>query len=168
MVKRIIVIGVLVAAGLWLGLPLARRWLGGEEGIVRQRLLELANQVSFPAEEKLVGAALRSERLKSFLAPTCRIEIGTYGFNTEYTAAELASHFLSARSLLQSLSVGFHDLQVEPIVGDTASAAFTVRATAVSTAGERDSRTAAVHCQARKIDGQWVFAEFVEHQVLER
>jgi len=167
MVKRIPLILAIVVA-IVAALFILKRFMTTEEAKIARQCQSLAELISAPADEKLTSIVLRTERLKKVLADRCRFEVQTYRMTEEFSKEEVVSRYVAVRQMVKSADVLIKDIDVLDINGDEATATFTVRASAALDGGSRDTKTAAVIATLNRIDGQWLFTEFVEETVLEK
>jgi len=167
MVKRVAVIIIVVIVAI-IGVIFVKRALTSDEAKVRGVCQKLGELVSAPADEKLTTIVLRTERIKKILADSCRFEVKTYRMSDELSKEEVVSRYVAVRQMVESADVKIKDVELLSLDGDTASVTFTVRATGTIGGRSKESRTAAVIASLKKVEGKWVFTEFVEETVLEK
>ncbi len=152
---RAIVTAVIVAGGLWL-------WgvfFPGPEHVIRKRLNELAQAVSFSSNEGSLAKAINAERLTGFFSPDVEITVDIPGHpqQTFHGRDEVLQAGMAARGLAGSLSVEFLDMNVT-LAPDRMSAV--VNLTAKGRAGsEKDLLVQELKLTMKKVKEGWLIIQ---------
>lgn len=147
------IVGLLILLGLgWVGW---QHLFPNEERRVRRTLDGLAEAVSIPASESIVGTGLAVDRLLGYVTPDIEAEVDVpgEGRHTFSGREEIRDAALAARRSLSDLKVQFLDVDVA-LAGDrqTATVELTVKATQP---GAKEFLVQEMKLQLRKEDRQW-------------
>jgi hypothetical protein len=154
--KRIIS-QVLLLLALAVGGFFAYQWLyPSPEKVIRKRLTELAEIVSFSGNETPVSRMLNVERLRSYLTHEVQVNVDVPGQgNTSIRGRdEVLSTALAVRGTVGSLKVDFMDATIS--VGperQSATANLTVRA---QTGIDKGTHVEEVKVDWRKVESKWL------------
>jgi len=161
--RNVIVILVLVAAAAW--------WFLHEdaEAEVRDAHQELTRLLSKPEGEAGTTTILNARVLQSMFAESCEVTGDADAFAGSYTPEEMVSTIVRVQGLFVKVDLTFHDLVIEFPAADDAIGNFTAVLVGQSQIdGEGEAAEARdVISRMRKVDGDWVFAEFKLARVVE-
>jgi hypothetical protein len=151
-VFRLVLLAALVALGVWLWLVL----FPSPEKIIRKRLVQLAQDVSFSTSDGNLSRLISAQSVAGFFSTNIEVNIDVPGRvqhdfmgRDEITQAALAS-----RSAVSGLKVKFPDIGVM-IAPDKQSATADVTLDA-TVSGESDAIVQELKFTFQKIDGQWL------------
>lgn len=149
---RVILATVIVASGVWLwGVFFPR-----PEHVIRKRLNELAEAISFSSNEGSLAKPMNAERLTGFFSPDVEITVDVPGHSqqTIHGRDEVLQAGMAARGLAGSLKVEFLDINVS-LAPDKMSAV--VDLTAKGRAGsERDLLVQELKLTMKKVKQDWL------------
>jgi len=154
--KRWVIRGILAAAIAAIGIWLWGIFFPSPEHLIRKRLNELAQSVSFSSNEGSLAKAMNSERLTGFFSPDVEIAVDVPGHSqqTLHGKDEVLQAGMAARAVAGSLSVEFLDVNIV-LAPDKTSAV--VNLTAKGRAGtEKDLLVQELKLTMKKIKGDWL------------
>jgi hypothetical protein len=149
---RLVLLAAVVALGVWLWLVL----FPSPEKMIRKRLVQLAQDVSFSSNDGNLARLMGAQSVAGFFSTNIEVNIDVPGRvqhdfmgRDEITQAALAS-----RSAVSGLHVKFPDVSVT-LARDKQSA--TAEVTLVATvSGEGDAIVQELKFTFQKMDGQWL------------
>ena len=148
---RLGLVAALIGIGVW-----AWSYLHpSPEKVIRKRLGEMAQAVSFSSNEGLVAKAWNASKLGEFFTPDVTVVVDVYGTRHTLNARdELLQAAVSARSAVKSLSVQFPDIKVVVEPGGAAATVYLTARGKVS--GERDSYVQELKMHLIKVKRDWL------------
>jgi len=154
-VIRVILVAAIVGVGVWL-------WgvfFPSPEHVIRKRLNELTQAVSFSSNEGSLAKAMNAERLTGFFSPDVEITVDVPGHSqqTLHGRDEVLQAGMAARALAGSLNVEFLDVNVT-LAPDKMSAV--VNLTAKGRAGsEKDLLVQELKLMMKKVKRDWLILQ---------
>jgi hypothetical protein len=150
---RLIVLGGLVAAGLWGW----RAWFPAPEKVIRRRLVELAEAVSFGPKDGPLALLFNPDKVASLCAPDVRVNVSNFGYSEALSGRDdVRKAAALIRSSFTSLTVTFPDVLVR-LAPDQQSAIVEATLRGRGSNG-RDLQFVELRFAMRKIDGEWLIA----------
>jgi hypothetical protein len=151
-IYRLVLLVAFIAAGVWLWTIL----FPSPEKIVRKRLVQAANEVSFKSGENPLVIAARSENLASFFSTNVELNINLpgHGQHNFVGRTEIMQAAAGARGEVSSLKVEFPDMSIT--VGPDKLSAVADVAVKVQAAGEKDFNVQEMKFTFQKIGGDWL------------
>jgi hypothetical protein len=152
---RLVLAAVIVGVGVWL-------WgvfFPSPEHLIRKRLNELAQAVSFSSNEGSLAKAMNAERLTGFFSSDVEITIDVPGHSlqTLHGRDEVLQAGMAARALAGSLNVEFLDINIA-LASDKMGAV--VNLTAKGRAGsEKDLLVQELKLTMKKLKGDWLIIQ---------
>jgi len=150
---RLVALGVLAALGVWGW----RAWFPDPEKLIRRRLDELAEAVSFGPRDGPLALLTNPGKVASFCAQDVRVNVTNFGYSQTLNGREDVQRAAAmARSAYTSLNIKFPDILVR-LASDKQSAVVetTLRGQA---SGVRDLQMLELRFTMRHIDGEWLIA----------
>ena len=126
------------------------------EKIVRKRLVQAANEVSFKSGENLLLSAARAETFAGFFSTNVEVNIDLpeHGQHSFVGREEIMQAAAGARSAVSSLKVEFPDMNIT--VGPDKLSAVADVTLQVRAAGEKELFVQEVKFTFQKIGGDWL------------
>lgn len=150
-----------VGWGLWYAFPTRARQ-------VKRVFKALSSAAEKDGPEGAVVMAAAARKISTFFAPECRVEAEAYRLSGTVSREDVMRYAFAARERARVSSLRFYDLRVVFGPEGDAVAEATVRLEGTSEAGDSWREVHEIRCVLRKADGEWVFAEVVLVDVLER
>jgi len=148
---RILLLGLLAAVGFWAW----RTLVPNPEKVIRNRLGELAKAASFSSNQGLMTTAWNASSLAEFFTPDVEVTVDVPGSQHTFNGRdELLQAYMSARKVVQSLSIKFPDIKVT-VAPDKVSAVVYLTAEA-RVAGERDFFLQELRLQLILVKRDWL------------
>ncbi len=149
---KLLALAAVVALGVWLWTVL----FPSPEKVIRQRLMKLAEQVSFSPSEGNLARMAGAQSVGGFFSPDAEVNIDVSG-HEQYSLssrAEITQAVMGSRTRVNGLVVKFPDVIVTVMPGkQTATARVTVEATM---SGDADTIVQEIKVTLQKLDGQWL------------
>ena len=159
---RVVLLAALAALGAWLWTA----FFPSPEKIIRQRLAEVAKDVSFAPNGSTLARLAGAQNLAGYFATNVAVNINTReGNQQEFVGrTQITQAAVAARSALSSLGVKFLDVDVT-VAPDkqSASADLTVDA---NISGQPDALVQEVKINLQKISGQWLITRVATIRIL--
>lgn len=145
-------LAVLAGLGVWLGTI----FFPSPEKIIRQRLAEVAQHVSFTANENALAHLASAQNLAGCFATNVEVNINLRGGDRHEILGreQITQAAMAAHSQLSSLSVKFLDVDVT-VAPDKQSATTDVTVDA-NISGQPNAMVQEMKFTFRKTDGQWL------------
>jgi hypothetical protein len=162
--KRWIAVCVVLAAAGAAALMLSR----GEKKRIAKRLAQLADVVSKERGDTALKVAFRVQKLPEFFDKPVRLHTKVYHMGGTLSPTEIASEIMRARAMFNTLTLDFHDAEIEIADKTTARLRVTARVTGQLSTREAVDEVQELDCVLRKVDGRWLFSECRAVAVLEK
>ena len=152
MVLKIFVLVAFIALGLWLWTV----FFPSPEKVIRQRLVKLAEQVSFSPKEGNLARIAGAQGVGGFFSTNVEVNIDVPGHEhfSLWSRDEITQAAMASRMRVSGLVVKFPDVIVKVMPDKlNATANVTLEATVV---GDSDSIIQELKVTLQKVDGQWL------------
>jgi hypothetical protein len=149
---RIIIAAAVIALGIWLWTVL----FPSPEKVIRSRLNDLAETISFKGGEGTISKVYHAQKVPDFFTTNVIItaEVPGYGTQTMEGRENLAQAALLSRQKLQSLKVEFVGINIT-LAPDKQSATANLTAK-ITTSQSSDFNPQELNFMLRKEDGKWL------------
>ena len=142
-----------MAAGAWGW----RAWSPAPETLIRRRLVELAEAVSFSPKDGPLALLVNPGKVASLCAPDVRVQVSSFGYSQTLSGREdVRKAATLIRSSFTSLSLRFPDVLVR-LAPDQQSAIVEATLRGRGSNG-RDLQFLELRFTFRKINGEWLIA----------
>ena len=159
--KRIL-IAVCLAAAAFLAV---RAVLTSPEDRIRGKLQALAETGSKKPGQKGTTLLVKTEKMRGLFADECRVVVPQYSIDRVLTPSEIAQRTAQLHQSFETISVSFHDVNIEIKGPERATVHCTVRASA--SRDTRKTETIEILCKLVKEEDDWVFSHVEQVLVLE-
>jgi len=139
-----------------------------EKKRIAKRLDQLAAMVSKGSGETALRMALRVQELPGFFDKPVRLHTQVYHMGGTMSPTEVASEIMRARAMFNTLSLDFHDVDLDITDETTARLRLTARVTGQLSTREGVDEVQELECVLRKVDGKWRFSECRAVAVLQK
>jgi hypothetical protein len=148
---------LLFAALVGLGIFAWRYFFPSPERVIRSRLLNLAETVSFKENDGNISRIYKADKVGDFFTLDVEVTVDVRGYAMSHTIngrTEIKQALLAAHSRVKGLRVQFLDINVtlQPDK-ETAVANLTAQA---DIAGERDFHIQELNLTLKKVEGKWL------------
>lgn len=148
---RLLLLALLAAVGFWAWHML----FPNPEKVIRKRLGELAKAASFSSDQGLMTTAWNASSLAEFFTPDVEVTVDVPGSQHTFSGRdELLQAYVSARKVVQSLTIKFPDITVT-VAPDKASAVVYLTAEA-RVAGEKDFFLQELRLRLIRVKRDWL------------
>lgn len=153
---RFIALAALIALSIWGW----RTFFPSPERVIKSRLLNLAETVSFSANDGNISKIYKADKVGDFFSMDVEVTFDVRGYAMSRTfngKTEIKQAVLGAQQNVQGLKVEFLDINVtvDPD-GENAVANLTAQATV---SGQRDFQIQELNFTLKKIEGKWVITK---------
>ncbi len=150
-----------VAWGLWYAFPTRTRQ-------VKRAFKALSRAAEKDGPEGAVVTAAAARKISRFFAQECRLEAEAYRLSGTVSRDDVMRYAFAARERALSSSLRFYDVRVAFGPEGEAVAEATVRLEGTSEGGDSLAEVHEIRCVLRRAEGEWLFADVVLVDVLER
>ncbi len=162
--KNMLLILVLIAAGLIVFVL----FFNSDEAVIKKRFRHLAEQFDkAPSENNLVAAA-KARRVADMFADSCRVYLPAYDVDHTFSARDVPSYVMMARSRYRQIALDFYDFNFVFPQKDRADVNLTAMATGIDETGAAFREIHEMTFSLEKIEDEWLFTAIEAVQVLEK
>lgn len=161
--KNLAVAGILVAVGAFILFLVTH----SEEDNIRNQFKRLCEIGTRKSGENPLILASRVSQIKELFDRQCHIDFPSHSISKKFSHQELVSLALNVLYWYDTLESSFYDLSIH-ISNSIAQVVLTAKLTGKLRSGENVKDIQEVKCILLKIDGEWLFSEIYEVDVLER
>lgn len=153
---RFIALAALIALGVWGW----RVFFPSPERLIKSRLLDLAETVSFTGSEGNFSKIYKADRVGNFFSQDVEVTIDVRGYAVSHTIngkTEIKQALLGAHQRVKGVKVEFLDINVT-VQPDKENATANLTAQATIT-GERDFHIQELNLTLKKVEGKWLITK---------
>lgn len=137
-----------------------------QEEQIKQQFAHLAELVTKPEVVNIIAASQRLKELQRLFSTNCMVQIEEISQKGNYIPEEMASMVVGGWRATKELKLTFEDITFEALTETTATTVVTGRLTVAFSNGTIDTYVKEIRSDLIKVDGDWLFASFVEVAVL--
>jgi len=143
-------------------MSVAAWWLLHEDAETKIRRAHEELNVLLNKEEGQASSApiLNARALRDMFADACSVTGDAEVFTGIYTPEDMVGTIIQVQALFQRIELTFSELEVEFSAADDARVRFSAVLAAQRSAGAQVDEVRDVISRMRKVDGNWLFAEF--------
>ena len=160
-----IIIAVVVLVG---GIIAFFVFFQSEEAKVKKQFKRIAEKIEKTAEESIVVAATKANRISEAFTKTCTVHAPAYSFSGDVSSDELSTLILSMRSEYSEISVKLYDFVIDFPEKGNALAGLTASMEGKLITGESIGEIHELKCKLQKIEDIWRLKEIEMVQVLKK
>ena len=137
-----------------------------DEDQIRKQLDHLTETIKKESGEKPLVAAQKAKSISDLFTDGCHLEIKAGSLSGKYKRSEIMQRAMMARTYFTYLELEIYDLTVNVTNDANAHIAFTSRLLGTTGDDESTSDTREIEADLQKVDGQWLFSNVAEVEVL--
>ena len=162
--KKIIIIAVIVAVGVWA----VAYFFPSEEKKIKKQFRLLAEWVSKDPGENTLTTVYKIKHIGTLFDTMCEFKVPVYSFSGNYTPDEISGYAAQGRLVSSQLYLKFYDLDISFPEEGSAKVTLTARLTGKLNVGDSIDETHEVESILKKVEKKWLFSKVEVIEVLKK